>query len=664
MRFPSPLVRNRVPRGGVASDMVASGRRFSSLMLLVVALFCAMPLAAQNMGIGDDDRQAAPVDPREYSSKVRLAQAYEESRDITSAVRVYQQLYHTNPGDEYVFERLSECLMYLKRYDEAEQIVKYRLSKDHSLEVQLTWAKIEARMNKPGQAQMAFEEAEKLVSATDCTQLFPIVYAMMDVSYNKEAIALLDHVRQLSTNDADVCSSQIAGLYLRLGDFDRATKEFVALLKVGEGNVGMVEQRLAQYMTDSMSRASVLGSLETAIKSEGPSIANMRVLAWMYQEKKDYAKALETIVRLDDEVAKERTNDRTQQGFELLQFADRVRSEGALDVAVKAYQAALSRLAGSAKSNYFVQQAELGALKTAEAYYTSLGSAKDSVTSLIKRYEEYAARPQQAPFAMDALNHAGALAYSVLFDLDRATKDFESAVALSRGVSEPMSKAVFALVDIAFAKQDFALAEQRLARIEDAIPHLKSASEKEIHNHILYDHGLALYYQGQFDSAVHVLAPVADDAASDFANDAIALSSLIQENVKPANRPALAIYAKAALDEASHRYDSALTEYTRVVDLFSKAPIADDASIRSAEVLVKTGRAAQAIVVLDSMQETMINSPLLDQAAFRAAEITERELHDKPHAQKRYEDFLARYPGSTFGSQARERARRLRGDAF
>lgn len=642
--------------------MVAPGRFLTTLIAVLIALCCVRTSFAQSSD--EDDRQAPPLDPREYAAKVRLAQAYEESKDITSAVRVYQQLYHTNPADEIVFDRLTQCLMYLKRYDEAEQIVKYRLDKAQTVDVELLWARLEARLNKPGQATAAFEKAEQMVNASECSQLFPIVLAMIDVSYNKQAMELLDRMRKLSTSDVDVCSSQIASLYLRLGDYDRAAAEFIDLLKAGEGNVGMVEQRLAQYMTDSMSRASVLGSLEAAIKAAGPSAPNLRVLAWMYQEKKDYAKALATIVALDDQVAREHTNDRTQQGFELLQFADRVRSEGALDVAVKAYSAALARLGGSSKNNYFVQQAELGSLKTAEAYYASIGAPKDSVASLVTSYEAYAAKQPMGDLALEALNHAGQLAFGILFDLDRATKNFESALSVSRGVSEPMQHAAFSLVDLAFAKQDFPLAEHRLQRIQEAISRREVPSDKEIRNHIAYDRALAAYYQSQFDTAQKMLQPVADDASSDFANDAIQLLATIEENVKIANRPALQLFAHAALEEQSRHYDSAEAGFAQVAELFPKAPVADDALLRSAEVLVKLHRAPEAIAALDSMQETMLTSPLLDQAAFRAAEITERDLRDKAKAQRRYEDFLARYPNSTFTAAARDRARKLRGDAF
>jgi outer membrane protein assembly factor BamD (BamD/ComL family) len=68
--------------------------------------------------------------------------------------------------------------------------------------------------------------------------------------------------------------------------------------------------------------------------------------------------------------------------------------------------------------------------------------------------------------------------------------------------------------------------------------------------------------------------------------------------------------------------------------------------------------------MLEEMQEKYTDSPILDQAAMREAEITEHELHSKDKALKLYEDFLARYPKSPLCTEVRQRARRLRGDVF
>src|SRR5439155_7064492 len=114
--------RNRARPGGVGCIMVRS-RYFHFVQIAFVAL-CFWSSAAQAQEQGED-RQAPPLDPREYAQKVRLAEVYEETHDFQSAARVYEQLYHSNPADEIVFDGLTRCLFYLKRYDEAEKIVSY-----------------------------------------------------------------------------------------------------------------------------------------------------------------------------------------------------------------------------------------------------------------------------------------------------------------------------------------------------------------------------------------------------------------------------------------------------------------------------------------------------------------------------------------------------------
>ncbi len=656
-------------------------RSIGLIAVLTAALLLLSPFArAQNPGgSGDEPREAPHMSPAEYTHELQLAEVYEETHDATNAARIYGELYTLNPGDENVFQGYLRALVALKRFDDAEKIVNQRLQTDGSLDILLLSARVEAWMGKRAESLAAFQKAEQIVNAKDCAGLFPIVYAMMDVSYNQDALQLLDEMRKASSamrnssaegassGNEDICSSEIAGLYLRLGEFDRASKEFIAILKSGEGNVGMVEQRLAEYLTDSLSRTTVLTALEHEIlaaddpASGGPTRANLHLLAWLYGEKKDYANALATIIQLDDFPSGNVGNE----GQELLQFADRARSEGALEVAAKAYAEASRRLKANRGQDYYVEQAELGSLKTWEAYYLSKPNSKDSIAGLITQYESFAASASMNEFTLDALLHAGDLSYAELFDLKRASKDLEAVIAHPKnGLTEPVRQAAFRLVDIAYASEDFSLADSRLQHIEQMVGTYRSPNEKEILDHILYERALGQYYRGNFDTAAVMLESVAADASSDYANDAIALASIVEEGNTPGGLPSLQFFAKGALAEQAHKYNDAESDYRAIIDTEINTPLADNATLRSAAVLVKLGRAEEAIRELDSMQAKLLSSPLLDVAAFREAEIVERDLHDKARAQKLYEDFLARYPNSNFLNDARDRARKLRGDSF
>ncbi len=651
------------------------------LFISLVAALLTLPLAAiaQNPGNPEGEPREAPrLSPAEFNQKLQIAEVYEENHDPANAARVYGELYTLSPRDETVFDGYLRSLVALKRFDDAEKIVNVRLQTDSSVDILLLSARIEAWMGKRTESLAKFQQAEGLINAKDCTALFPIVYAMMDVSYNQDALELLDAMRKNAPSSAatngygDICSSQIAGVYLRLGEFDRASKEFITILKEGEGNVGMVEQRLAEYLTDSLSRATVLGALEgeilsaDATASGGPTRANLRLLSWLYGEKKDYAKALQTMIQLDDLTS----GTPGYEGGELLAFAERARSEGALDVAATAYAEASRRLKASRGQDFYVQQAELGSLKTWEAYYHSKPNDdrpfwKDSIAALISRYESFAASGVMNELSLDALLHAGNLAYTDLFDLTRAAKDLESAVAHTHnGLSDLVRQAAFRLVDIAYASEDFPLANARLQHIEEMLGTYHPQNEREIRNHIMYDRALGQYYQGNFDTSTVLLETVAADASSDYANDAIALVGIIEQGNTPGGLPSLRYFAKGALAEQAHKYAEAEAAFRAIIDTEINAPLADNAALRSAAVLVKLGRAEEAIRELDSMQTKLLSSPLLDVAAFREAEIVERDMHDKPRAERLYEDFLARYPNSNFVNDARDRARKLRGDSF
>ncbi len=636
--------------------------RLGLVFLLSIVLLA--PVAhAQDQG----ERQALKMSSTEYLQKLQYAQLYEQQRDATNAARIYGELYTVNPNDVSVFQGYVRSLVALKKYDDAEHIVSQRLKVDASLETLLLSARLEAWLNKRTEALAAFQKAELHVNPHECSSLFPIVYAMMEVSFNQDALQLLDQMRKTSSGDQDICSSQIAGLYLRLGEYNRASQEFIQLLKSGEGNVGMVEQRLAEYMTDSLSRQTVLSSLETEILSSvndentSPSRANLRLLAWLYEERKEYSKALKTIIQIDDLSHSEESN----AGPELLQFADRARSEGALEAAAEAYTEASKRMKTNHVEGYYASSAELGSLKTWEAYYTSTTDSKDSILTLIQQYENFAANEKVNELALDALVHAGNLSYTQLFDLSRATKDYEGVVSRARnGLNDATRDAAFHLVDIAFALQDFSLANSRLQHIQDLVGMNRGLNDKEIRNHILYDRALGLYYQQNFDSASVLLEDVASDASSDFANDAIQLAGIIETANIPGGVPSLKLFAKADLLDHAHKYDEAEAAYRAIIDTQFNSPLADRAALRSAHTLVALGRINDALKELDSMQTKMIASPLLDVAAFQEAEIVEKNLHDKARAQKMYENFLERYPNSDYLIDARDRARKLRGDAF
>lgn len=642
----------------------------NGLFLLLFFLLSAIPSVTQQaFAQAGSEQPSGTMDAGEFLSQLRLAHVYEDSRDYTNAVRVYEALHQSQPDNLEVFQGLAQSYYFLRRYADLEKITLDRLAKNpNDADVLILLGRTEAKLAKRSDALDAFRKAADASAANGpkCIGVINVANAMIDVAMNDDAIKMLRAIDMNGEDASGICGPQLAGLYLRLGQYAEAAKQYLAMLDKNETSLGYVEQRFSQFTADSVARLAILGALRTQLESMQPTVSSLQLLAWMYGEQKDYENALKVITQLDDLSAQQKGLNR---GYELLLFAERATSEGALSVAVKAYNLATERMRsnpGAKQGDYYLAQAELGGLRTNEKYLESKpGTTTAEWQDLLSKYEAYGSHQPYLEFSLEALLRAGDIAYEQAFDLQHARSDYELVLNKAKGFNDRVRDAAFGLVDVAIASNDLTLAKQRLDAIGDMLKKKQARpSDAEIMRHVLYDQALIDYYEGSADSAAAKLATLLDAPESDFANDAIQLNSIISENNKLSYVGALHTYAKAQLAETRRDYATALSTYKTIVESEGNAPLADDAAMRSAEMQLKLGKPEDAIHTLDVMQEKMPNSPMLDQAAFRAAEITEQILHDKAKAQHLYEEFLERYPKSTLGTDARDRARRLRGDVF
>lgn len=641
--------------------------RFSRIALLALGLSIASGVPdsayAQIPGQGDESRWTQ----NEFEAQLRLAQVYEEGRDYINAHRIYERLYTERPEVLEAFEGYLRSLEALKKFPEAETTLLGHIEKlERTLapDYYLVLARLQAKQMKKSEALASFAKAEEMYGMSeDCSVLLPIAYGMVDVGYKQESMEVIERVIALD-KDGSFCAGQGATLYLRLSEYGKAAVQYLKLVERGESHLGFVQQRLAQFTQDSASRVEMLNAFKAEVDLQSTSLPSLQLLAWMYGETKDYTGAYQVIEAIDNLNGERKQN----RGYELLMFAERSRAEGALETAVKAYDEALKRLktGETARHNQpFIQQAELGSIKTKEAFVFS----KPTIDTLLLRsviadYQRYASSGVPREYAIDASLRAGRLALDHLFDLSTAKKNFEIAIAGVKNHSPRTREAMFGLVEVAIASSDLAQARKQLDIIDQTLDKRARSSDKLAREQVTYMRALLDFYGGEFDTAIAELQTIMEDPSSDFANDAITLSNMIAESSTPGAKSALISFAKGQFAEASHNFDQALMLYDAIQTTSPSAPLADDAIVRSAETLVKLGRYPEAVEKLGHVQEKMMTSPIADQAQFRMIEIIEKNLNDKAKAQRLYEDFLVRYPKSLHAADARDRARQLRGDVF
>jgi tetratricopeptide (TPR) repeat protein len=595
---------------------------------------------------------------------MRLAQISEQGRDYVNAVRLYSELHKERPEYPEVSEGLFRSLFGLKKFDEAEKVVRERITHEgENFDIYISLAQVLAKENKRSDAVEAFMKAEKLgVEFHPYSLTVSISQAMVDVGLTEDALDYLKSSRS-KIEEGDLLTGEIGSLLFKIGKYEEGTKEYLSMLAKNESQLGLIQSRISVFTQDSLVRKTILITITQNIEIKNATIPQLRLLAWSFGELKDYPNSYQVILALDEKSSGQNAN---ASGYELFQFAERARTEGSLEVAVAAYEEALKRLkkatGNDSRRDYFISQTELGALKTKAQLALTRDTA--AVSKAVNEFESFGSENRHTDLSLEAYQRAGDIAFKTLFDLERAHRIYSRMISRSTGTSERTREAFFALEEIALARGDLSNAGDNLGNIEKLLAQRSRPEDADITNRIIYERGRIEYYNGNFDSSFSILTVVASDAASDYANDAIALRTFIEENQEQDNNAALKLYAQADLAVLARDYQKALSALESIRESSPNALVTDDATIRSADLLVKLGKVTDAVTLLETMQDKISASPLNDKAGFRAAEIVEQELRDKPRAQKMYEEFLERYDKSSLSTEARKRARKLRGDTF
>ena len=172
------------------------------------------------------------------------------------------------------------------------------------------------------------------------------------------------------------------------------------------------------------------------------------------------------------------------------------------------------------------------------------------------------------------------------------------------------------------------------------------------------------YYLGEFDWARAQLDVLKTATTQLIANNAMELSLLIQDNTPDSIDEPLLMYARADLNLFQNKTDIALQILDSINQLFPRHPLDDEILYKRAEVFFKKHDYAKSCNYLEQLLKEHGSDILGDNALFFLANITEKNLGDKPKAMKYYEEFIEKYPGSFFLTEVRKRYRALRGDVL
>jgi len=252
-------------------------------------------------------------------------QKYEEAYDI------FKRLLNRNPDTYIFFEKATECLINLKKYDEAINLSLKRadLSR-YSSRAKIRLGEI---YHIKGDTTSAYKTWEKVKSGDDQNlQLYlSLARAMRDQRAFTRSIDTYLEASKLFEN-ASTIPTELARTYMEAGKYEKAINEYLNMLKKNPDRIGFVQSTMLRFNDDYMYDIAILEIDEflEELSSRHPSHLSLHQLeVWLLIERELYERAYTTAKNYEE------THNRIS--YSLFSIGSRFLSERKFELAHKAY---------------------------------------------------------------------------------------------------------------------------------------------------------------------------------------------------------------------------------------------------------------------------------------------------------------------------------------
>jgi tetratricopeptide (TPR) repeat protein len=602
------------------------------------------------------------------ANKLKLAQAFEQAGEFDRAEQMYQELLASDSSNYVYFDGLRRSYTMQKNYSAAIQLSLQRLQHFHDdPNVMVELGSLYYSNGEEARADSMWNAVIALTPKNLGMYRLVASVQSQDRLFDKTIATYLRARKEL--NDPSLFVNELASLYALMMNYSDATKEYLKLLEQNDSQLGYVESRMSFYTSKEAGLSEAARITEAAVAKDKNNIGLLRLLVWLYMEGKRYDDAFKIAEQLEGMIS--------SGGTELFGFAQRVFHDKAYAVAAKAYRAAIdqSQRDFQHSSLPYVPQAKFGYARCIEELSAGSDSAARAASEEIKSsstiplesqptyegaaalYMKLAAEYPRTEIAAQSLYRVGYIRYHSFFDLDGALRLFDSVLAFIPANS--MAAAIQATKgDIYIAMGNLELA----AKMFSAVMSAQNATDAQ-KTQAQFRLAEIQYFKGDFSRSLDDLKPLTANLGTDESNDALGLQYFISEN-QTAYPDALRKYANAEFLVRQKKLNEALADLDDIIELYSAAPLADDALVRKAEILTTLTKEDSALTAYQKLLADYPNSILRDKVQFKIAELYQNIFHNKEKAIQAYEQLLASYPQSLYVNEARKRIRMLRGDAL
>lgn len=578
-------------------------------------------------------------------NKAQIALQYYQQGELEKAKNTYEDLAKSRANIPFIHKIYFDLLLSEKDqtpvFNYINKVKKwYPDNLNYSIDEGLAYSQF--KHNK--KAEDIFKEVIKTAKSNP-TLVRTAAQYFFQQSLTPYAVEMYLAGRNFSKNPNDY-SIELANLYRRINNKEGMVQEYLNFVHQNTANHTYVQNILQSVLTETEDIEALEKILYSRIQKYPDYAVYNELLVWANIQLKNFNGAF-IQARAIDKIGNEGGNRLVDIGVIALQNGDYENAEKIFSYVIQTYKSGM---------NYEIARRYLIKCRE-EIIKNTFPIDKEAIAILIGDYQQLIKDLGINQITLEAMRSQALLHAFYLDQKDSAIHLLEKVVNTPRVDPQLSANAKIDMGDIYLLKNEPWESTLLYAQVE------KSAKETRIGYEAKLKNAQLSYYKGDFELAQAHLDVLKLATSREIANDAMALSLLIQNNIVfDTTQQAMRQYASIDLLLFQHKEEEALARLDSMLVEFPGHSLTDEILWRKAEILLKKGNYNESIALLEQIVAEYPYDVLGDDAYFLMASIYEDYLGEEEKAMELYQAFLIKYPGSLFSSEARKRFRNLRGD--
>lgn len=579
------------------------------------------------------------------SQEVRLANEYYSQGEYEKAKKLYDDLARDLDNIPLIHNNYFFLLLEMTEYNEAEKYIKRLIKKfPNNLYYQLDLGVLLKNSGQESQAQKYFDGLIDEIKYDNYRTRITADY-FVNKQLTNMAIRTFKEARD-AINNQYAYALEMANIYRIMNEKDLMVQEYLNYVSQNPSNLNYVKNTLQSLLAKPEELQSLEMLLYDKIQNEPNSEIYSELLIWVNLQQKNFYGAFIQARAIDKRLRTEGSRS-INIGLMALENND-------YNNAIKIFTYIIKEFPGT--YNYLL--AKMYLIKSYEKRVRNTYPIDErEIRNLINDYNNFISELGITRNTLEALRNKALLHAFYLDEKDSAITILNKIIDTPRANPDIKAKSKLDLGDIYILTEEPWESTLLYSQVE------KSHKEDPLGYEAKLRNAKLSYYKGEFQLAQEHLDILKQATTREIANDAMALSLLIKDNIAfDSTETAMKKYAAIELLLFQNKIAPALRAIEDMREEYAGHSLSDELLWKEAEIQKKLGHFDIAISLLQQIVDKYDDDILSDDAYFTIGSIYDNQLNDAEKAMEIYRIFLTKYPGSVYVAEARKRFRQLRGD--